>query len=123
MYRVLMYEDEKGRSELEKELMYLAKEAIQNKDARIQFKQITYCIELLKQKGTRLPNTITKHLVDDLWELRPGNNRIIYFYFKDNTFVLLHMFRKRTQKTPRQEILKAKTEYLDYIKRNEGKSL
>jgi phage-related protein len=28
-------------------------------------------------------------------ELRPGFNRVLYFYFENNTFVLLHMFRKK----------------------------
>ena len=51
------------------------------------------------------PN-ITKHLESEIWELRPGFNRVLYFYFENNTFVLLHMFRKKTQKTPKSEIKK-----------------
>lgn len=40
------------------------------------------------------PN-ITKHLEGEIWELRPGFNRVLYFYFENNTFVLLHMLRKK----------------------------
>ena len=56
------------------------------------------------------PN-ITKHLEDEIWELRPGFNRVLYFYFENNTFVLLHIFRK---KTPKSEIEKAHKECNDY---------
>ena len=103
--------------------MDLAKKAVANKDARIQFKQITLYIELLKNHGNRISSNITKYLGDDIWELRPGNNRVLYFYFKDNKFVLLHIFRKKTQKTPNKEIEKAIKEKDDYIQRNRGRQL
>jgi len=56
-----------------------------------------------------------------LEKLRPGNNRI--FYYQDNTFVLLHTFRKKTQKTPQREIDKAKSERNDYLSRKESGTL
>ena len=121
MYEVLLYEDQNGKSEINDYLMDLAEKAASNKDARIQFKQITLYIELLKNHGTRLSQNITKHIIDDIWELRPGNNRVLYFYFKDNKFVLLHIFRKKTQKTPKAEIEKAIKESKDYIERNGGR--
>lgn len=118
MYNIIFYEDKNGYSELYEELMKIAKGAEKNKDLRIQLKQITYCIELLKNQGTKLPINIAKHISEDIWELRPGNNRVLYFYFESNTFVLLHMFRKQTQKTPTSEIEKAKKERNDFIIRN-----
>ena len=121
MYSIVFYEDRSGYSELYHELLELADKAISNKDARIQFNQINYCIELLKNQGTRLPVNITKHLQGEIWELRPGNNRILYFYFENNTFVLLHMFRKQTQKTPKSGIEKAIKECDDFKSRRGGK--
>ena len=118
MYNIIFYEDKNGYSELYEELMKIAKGAENNKDLRIQLKQITYCIELLKNQGTKLPINIAKHISEDIWELRPGNNRLLYSYFESNTFVLLHMFRKQTQKTPTSEIEKAKKERNDFIIRN-----
>ncbi|MBR5799420.1 MAG: type II toxin-antitoxin system RelE/ParE family toxin [Lachnospiraceae bacterium] len=56
----------------------------------------------------------------EIWELRPGNNRIFYFFCDNNSFVLLHSFRKKTQKTPRREISKAKSERDDYLSRKEN---
>lgn len=54
-------------------------------------------------------------------ELRPGGNRVFFFYFDHGTYVLLHHFQKKSQKTPRREILKAKSEMKDYISREERK--
>ena len=121
MFSIVFYEDKNGVSELYNELIELADKAKTNKDFRIQLKQITYYIELLKNMGLTLPDNITKHLQDDIWELRPGNNRILYFYHSNNTFVLLHMFRKKTQKTPKSELVKAIKEMNDYIHRTGGK--
>jgi len=119
-YNIIFYEKENGESEIWSFLEKLRKTANSNKDARIQYKQISLYIELLQNNGTRLPDTITKHITEDIWELRPGNNRIFYFYCDNNNFVLLHSFRKKTQKTPRREIEKAKIERNDYISRKEN---
>ena len=100
MYNIEFYEDSNGRSELWEFLESLRVKAATNKDARIQYKQISLYIQLLEDNGTRLNENITKHLDDDIWELRPGNNRVLYFYFQNDTFVLLHQFRKKTQKLP-----------------------
>ena len=110
MYQVVFYEDENGISEVEEFLKYLAQRAGDDKDARIQLKQLMYYIELLQYNGTRLPESITKHITENIWELRPGDNRVFYFFFQNNTFVLLHHFRKRTQKAPQREIEAAKRE-------------
>mgnify|MGYP003301221275 CR=1 FL=1 len=56
----------------------------------------------------------------EIWDFRPGNNRIFYFFCDDNSFVLLHSFRKKTQKTPRREISKAKSERDDYLSRKDN---
>lgn len=116
MYTVKFYENSKGKSETWEFLEKLRIKAATNKDARIQYKQVTLYIQLLADNGTRLNENITKHIEEDIWELRPGNNRVLYFYFKDNTFVLLHQFRKKTQRTPRREIRKAKLERDDYLR-------
>lgn len=120
MYTVEFYEDSDGRSELWEFLEELRLKSAFSKDARIQHKQISLYIQLLEDNGTRLNDKITKHIDEDIWELRPGNNRVLYFYFENDTFVLLHQFRKKTQKTPKREIEKAKAERDDYIRRKEA---
>ena len=120
MYNVEFYETQDGKSQIWEFLEELRIKAATSKDARIQYKQASLYIELLQQNGTRLNENITKHLEDGIWELRPGNNRVFYFFFQDNTFVLLHQFRKKTQKTPKREIEKAKRERDDYLFRKEN---
>lgn len=119
MYTIEFYENNKGKSELWDFLEKLRLKAKKSKDARIQYRQISLCIQLLQENGTCLPENVTKHISDGIWELRPGNNRIFYFFYRDNTFILLHTFRKKTQKTPSREIEKAKVERKDYLERRE----
>ncbi len=117
MYNIEFYRTANGECDVEEFLDDLLKRSESNKDARIQFKQASQYIQFLEDYGTRLGENVTKHLDEDIWELRPGNNRVLFFYFKDNTFVLLHHFRKKTQKTPPREIERAKSERNDWIAR------
>ena len=79
MYTVEFYENDRGVSELWDFLEELRIKSASNKDARIQYKQIVLYIQLLQDNGTRLSENVTKHLMDGIWELRPGNNRVFYF--------------------------------------------
>ena len=119
MYNIEFYENQSGESELWNFLEKLRNEAATNKDSRIQYKQRMFDIELLQNNGTRLGENITKRLDNEIWELRPGTNRVFYFFIEKDTFVLLHHFRKKSQKTPRREIEKAKAERKDYLERRE----
>ena len=49
-----------------------------------------------------------KHIQDELWELRPLRDRIIFGYFENNSFVIFSRFMKKTRKTPKLEIIKAR---------------
>jgi phage-related protein len=120
MFNIEFYRTEDGDCDIECFLDDLQKRASTNKDARIQHKQVAQYIQLLEDYGTRLGDNITKHLDEDIWELRPGNNRVLFFYFENDTYVLLHHFRKKTQKTPRREIEKAKAERNDWKARREN---
>ncbi len=117
MYTVEFYEDKNGNSQVLEFAEELRVKAITSKDARIQYKQMSMYFELLSLKGTNMNDNITKHIEDGIWELRPGINRVFYFFYNNNTYVLLHQFRKRTQKTPKSEIEKAKREREDYLKK------
>lgn len=48
------------------------------------------------------------------YEDKNGNSELI----EDNTFILLHHFIKKTRKTPRREIIKAKNNLNDFLERN-----
>ncbi len=117
-FRIEFYEKENGESEVWNFLEFLRQSSSFNKASRIQYRQMTLYIQLLQDNGINLPSAIAKHLDENIWELRPGNNRVLYFFFKENTFVLLHHFMKKTNKTPRREIEKAKRERDDYLRRS-----
>lgn len=63
MYNIEFYEDSNDRSELWEFLESLRVKAATNKDARIQYKQISLYIQLLEDNGTRLNENITNTLM------------------------------------------------------------
>jgi phage-related protein len=118
MYTVEFYRDRSGKSEIVELLDRLSAKAETSKTDRINKEKILSYIGALAKYGTRVGDPIVKHIEDDIWELRPLRNRIFFFYFGDNTFVLLHHYIKKTQKTPVREIVQAKVNLEDYIERN-----
>ncbi|MGZ4110954.1 MAG: type II toxin-antitoxin system RelE/ParE family toxin, partial [Tumebacillaceae bacterium] len=74
-------------------------------------------VERLKVKGTWNGLPFTKFLEDGIWELRPGNLRILFFVLNEK-YVLLHFFFKTTNKTPRMELEHAKKERDDWLNRH-----
>lgn len=82
-------------------------------------------IQLLEANGFKLREPFSKHLDDEIFELRiqiaTDINRVLYFFFIGDKAVLTNGFKKKTNKTPPQEIEKAKLYRLDFIKRQENK--
>ena len=67
---------------------------------------------LLFSDTERIPSHFIKYIEDDIYEFRVnyGNNefRIFFIYDGERLVILFNAFRKKTQKTPRNEIIKAK---------------
>lgn len=65
----------------------------------------------LIQEGLALLNTnMMDNIEDDIYELRAGNYRVFCYYDRhSNLFLLLHGFRKRTQRTPGGQIARARS--------------
>lgn len=117
LHKIIFFEEKDGHAPVWDFLEKLRVRANKSKDCRIQYKQVVLAIQLLQDNGTWLSSETTKHIAENIWELRPGNNRIFYFMVDGDAFVLLHVFRKKTQKTPTREIEKAKRERDDYLAR------
>lgn len=117
MYQIEIYEDKYGKSEIKKYIKELYEK--ENKDSRIKINKIISYIRMLKEKGLLLGTQYIKHISDEIWELRPLRDRILFANFDNNKFVLLCIFMKQTQKTPKKEIEKAKRLLEDYKKRSE----
>ena len=117
MFEIEFYQDESGVSVIREYIRDLELKAEKSKDSRVKLKNIVRHIELLSKYGTQIKEPYIKHISNDIWELRPLRDRIFFFLFRKNTFVLLHMFQKKTQKTPNGEIEQAKRNKESYIRR------
>ncbi len=67
---------------------------------------------LLFSDTERIPSHFIKYIEDEIYEFRVnyGNNefRIFFIYDGDRLVILFNAFRKKTQKTPQNEIARAK---------------
>ena len=118
MYEIQFYEDKNGRSEVAEYIRRLNVKAKTSKESRINLNKIIAYMNMLEEMGTRVGEPITKHLDEEIWELRPLKNRILYAYYKDNTFIILHHFIKKTQKTPKRELQRAIKNLEDFRERS-----
>lgn len=119
MYDIIFYHNKNGQSEIEDYLDELAVKAETSKTDRINRVKILTYLNSLSQYGTRVGQPVVKHIEGNIWELRPLRNRIFFFYWKDNKFVLLHHFIKKTQKTPSKELEQARLKLKDFLERSE----
>jgi len=119
MFEYITYKDKNGKDEIFEYIEALSKKAQTSKNDRIQLKKIFEYLEVLKEKGTWAGEPYVKFINGNLWELRPLDNRIFFAYWKDDLFVLLHHFHKKTKKTPPSEISQANENLKDWLERNE----
>ncbi len=84
-------------------------------------------IDLLEQFGINLTYPHTQKMEGEkykkLWELRikfgSDISRVFYFAHINNTFVLLHGFVKKSNKTPSKELNTAITNMNDFLERSD----
>jgi len=118
MYEIEIYEDKDGNSPVADFLGELNIKARTSKEHRVRLKKISEYLQLLRAYGTRAGLPATRHIDGGIWELRPTNDRILFAYWKDDKFILLHHFVKKTQKTPKREIEQTKRNWNDFIERS-----
>ena len=118
MYEVEFFYDTSGKSQIIEYLDALGERADTSKADRINRDKILAYIIALKKYGTRIGQPTVKHIDGSIWELRPLANRIFFFYWKGNKFVLLHHFIKKSKKTPMREIEQARSKMKDYLERH-----
>ena len=75
-------------------------------------------LKILEEKGPSIREPYSKHLGEGLYELRcmlRGDAvRVLYFFFRDRIIVLANGFIKKSAKTPRKELEKAKRYMTDF---------
>lgn len=87
--------DERGRSPVREYL-----DALALKDRQ---KAAAYIREL-KRQGHNLRRPMADYVGQGIYELRPGANRVFYFFFMRDSAILLHAIRKKTDKLPQRDI-------------------
>lgn len=119
MFDIIFYKDKNGKSEILDYLDELTEKSKTDKNARINREKILSYMAALAEYGTRIGKPIVKHIDGNLWELRPLANRIFFFYWKDDKFVLVHHYIKKSQKVPKKELDMARKKIKDYLERND----
>jgi phage-related protein len=106
-WRIVFYKDSRGRSPIAEYLIALpvGEQAAAEEAFR-----------LLREFGTLLGMPHAKHIGGKLWKLRPGANRFFYFVYVGRRFVILHAYRKQSQKTPLQELAVAERRLVEVLK-------
>lgn len=78
-------------------------------------------IELLELNGLSLRLPYSEHLEDGIFEIRAKHGsditRVLYFFVVGRKIILTNGFVKKTQKTPRKELEKAKKFRREYERR------
>ncbi|MGZ4121627.1 MAG: type II toxin-antitoxin system RelE/ParE family toxin [Tumebacillaceae bacterium] len=88
-----------------------------DKKARVLLEKVLYLEVMLSVGGTRIGMPHCRHIEDDLWELRPFDYRILFFFWSGK-YVLLHPYLKQGQKLPLKEKEKAFKEIYDWRNRH-----
>ena len=115
MHKINFYRDRNGKEPVVEYMAELSRK--KDKDSRIKLNKINDHIEILSRYGTQAGEPYIKHLDGEIWELRPLRDRILFVAWVNDSYVLLHQFMKKTQKTPAREIEKAKRELADLLER------
>jgi phage-related protein len=104
MYNVVSYVRAKNDCPYEDYL-----ESLKRTGAKKEIARIVAVVGQLRERGVQelAQITIAKKM-NNVWELRPHPHRIFFFFDSARQrYVLLHGYRKKSQKTPPQEIERA----------------
>ena len=114
MREILFYKTESGESPVESFL-----DSLNGKQAQ----KVAWVMQVVEELD-KVPTTYLKKLTntDGIWEIRvqaKGNIfRLLGFFDKGKFIVLTNGFQKKTQKTPKSEILLSEQRKQDYLTRN-----
>ena len=115
-FEVEFYEKENGEQP--------AKDFILSLDSKMRAKVVS-TISVLQDNGYELREPYSKYLSEGIFELRSkfGTDitRVLYFFYIDKHIILTNGFVKKTQKTPKTEIERAKKYRADYLQRRKIK--
>jgi len=112
-YQIIFFQKSNGRKPVFEYLNKLSK-----KDRS----KIVDCIQGLSVYSEFRKEPFSRHLSGKLRELKVdfshNRHRIIYFFRIEKVIILLHAFKKKTNRTPEREIFKAKKYMQEYLTNN-----
>lgn len=115
-FEIIFYEKEDGTEP--------AKEFILSLDKKMRTKMLRI-IEMLQNNGYELREPYSKSVSEGILELRAkvgsDTSRVMYFFVIGKKAVLTNGFIKKTQKTPKEEIERAKRYRADFLSRKENR--
>lgn len=72
-------------------------------------------IAYLEEMGEQVKRPVGDYLGDKLYELRPKQTRILYFFMLKDVVVLVHAFRKKTSEIPEREMRLAQKRMTGFV--------
>jgi len=109
MYQVRFYKTGRGDSPVEQFLATLDR---QTRAKAAQF------IGLLSDLGPQLRRPIADKLDGKIYELRPKQARVLYFFFVGHEIILVHGFLKKTNQIEKRDLDLAQRRRIDWIIRH-----
>ena len=106
--RVVYYVDARGRNPVLEDLQKLTDE---------EQKKIFAYISFLQERGEELRRPMADYVGDKLYELRPKAHRALYFFMLKDYAVIVHLFRKKTDRLPDTEKRVALNRMQDFLQR------
>lgn len=119
MHKIRFYKDRNGNQPVKEHLDELKKK--NDKSSRIRLNKANDYIQALAEYGTAIGEPYMKKIDDkyNIWELRPCSDRIFFVAWVNDSYMLLHVFQKKTQKTPEREKAQARREVKDLLERGQ----
>jgi phage-related protein len=119
LHKIRFYKDRNGRQPVKEHLDELKKK--NDKSSRIRLNKANDYIQALAEYGTAIGEPYLKKIDDkyNIWELRPSSDRIFFVAWVNDSYMLLHVFQKKTQKTPEREKAQARREVKDLLERGQ----
>lgn len=81
--------------------------------------KVLACLKSVEELGFDCPRVQFRQIKGPLWEIKiqtaSGGSRLFYVALKENTLVILHGYKKQSQKAPKKEIEVAEQRMLEVI--------
>ena len=112
MYRITFYLTERGYNPV--------REFFESLDLQTKAK-VAQFVDYLGQVGPQLRRPIADKLRGKIYELRPKQIRVLYFFAPEKEIILVHAFIKKTDAVHLMDLATAERRRIDWISRSNPK--